>query len=66
LGNHSGVSRKVLGALTLWPVVYLLFCFAVVGIAAVQGDGDRDNADYWWVYMRSDEHSSNEQSSAAA
>ncbi len=40
------VNRKLVGALTLLPLVYLLFFFAVAGMATVQGDGDPDNVDY--------------------
>ena len=38
------MNRKVLGVVTLWPLIYLVFFFVVVGVAAAQGGGDPDNA----------------------
>ena len=40
------MNRKALGALTLLPVLYLLFFFAVVGTASVRGGGDPDEAGF--------------------
>lgn len=34
--------RKALGALTLWPPVYLVIFVTVVGLATLQGGGDPD------------------------
>lgn len=45
-GTDEGVHRKLLGALTLWPVVYVLFFVIVVVIASSQGDGDPDNSEF--------------------
>jgi hypothetical protein len=45
-GTSPGVNRRLLGALTLWPLLYLVFFFIVVGIATVQGDGDPDDAEF--------------------
>ena len=35
--------RSLLLIVTLWPIAYMLFFFAVVGIATVAGGGDPDN-----------------------
>jgi hypothetical protein len=45
-GYIVGVNRTLLGALTLWPLLYLVFFFIVVGIATIQGDGDPDDAGF--------------------
>ena len=35
--------RSLLLVATLWPIAYMLFFFAVVGIATIAGGGDPDN-----------------------
>lgn len=39
------MNRKILGLVTLWPLIYVLFFFVVVGVATAQGGGDPDNAE---------------------
>lgn len=41
-----GVKRRLLGALTLWPPLYLVLFLVVILIATVQGDGDPDDAGF--------------------
>jgi hypothetical protein len=43
LGYLNQVRRYLLLVATLWPIAYMLFFFAVVGIAAAAGGGDPDN-----------------------
>lgn len=40
------MNRKLLGVVTFWPGIYLLIFFVVIGVAAAQGGGDSDNADF--------------------